>query len=656
MISSGFQGLFPERSSVPLVFALCTMVASLGGHFSVACSVEFQRLQHESAAVVLEDFEDGLTKWAWTDTNHVVGQGGANLVEAYSVPVDNQEISQQGALFLFRKAENSWARLHMRLDGVQLQEAGCTEVSLWVRGDGGNVVFDIVLLARSVAGLERSYSKTLHINGRGWNQVNIPLAEIRDREGRVASRALDSVFALQFSKQGSWESFFFFVDQIVASRVPGDALQARPTPQQRQTPRGGVSVNVDFENVIGQTRLRVGSNIHGMKSNLLQKEEITKLISSLDLGLLRIRTSDQWLWKDDEEISFDFERLDELVGHSKSLGADPLICVSPRDRSKVDDGTFVKLVADVVGRYVLSPLAVKCFELFHRPTSFPLRIPLDEVIENHVVLKENIQLQNASSLVGGFGDSSAWQSSLQKFVRRVGALDFISFHFYGIHNASTDDDQLFDAARRGVSTDLPNQMAPLALRRLLERAGGKNTEIMITECNLNSLRGAERGDPDERVSAPMAAAWFATLFARLSRDVDHLLQSQLIGNGWGLVDNNGKIAPAYWAVWFYNNFFPKGTVVCRVSSSSDNITVLAGRTEVGGKLLLVNTTGVVLTAYVESTLREPLALVRALQISPRDTSLTLMAENPVPLKLVAAPVCPLDLPPYSITVVEFFTD
>ncbi len=202
------------------------------------------------------------------------------------------------------------------------------------------------------------------------------------------------------------------------------------------------------------------------------------------------------------------------------------------------------------------------------------------------------------------------------------------------------------AARETVSADLPNQV-PLHrldewLRQLYPPDG---VPLEVTECSLNALRTREGKAADERINTAFGAAWFSALFVQMAGKAENLVHYKLVGDGWGLLDDDGKPQPSYWAIWACNTYFPPGTRLTAAATNYAPLLILSGKTPTANNVLLVNTAPNAVEVQLESIGMATMRMVRVRLLQDRDPpSYTEMA----PTALVR-----LRLLPYGVGVVQF---
>jgi len=282
----------------------------------------------------------------------------------------------------------------------------------------------------------------------------------------------------------------------------------------------------------------------------------------------------------------DVSNLVEAARFAHSIGARPLICVRMRPSWGLSPSEFAAycgaLARALRARGVLSP----SFEIFEAPDLGPTQLSPGEMVGYFDEARRAIKAVLPDAEVGGPGLSAPWREEVEGFLARCGKLDFFSFHFFGTHNASTSSERLFRAATEVVAADLPDQLTPGEVRATLVAAGHPRAKVLVTRLNLNSIRTAEGGPRDPRVSSGYCAAWLAAFLASASRDVDCAIYYDAVHPGWGLLRGDVK-TPAYHAIWLFSTYFPRGATACPCSPAGPGF-CFAARTRTAGNVLLVN--------------------------------------------------------------------
>ncbi|HID07640.1 MAG TPA: hypothetical protein EYP10_10910 [Armatimonadetes bacterium] len=253
--------------------------------------------------------------------------------------------------------------------------------------------------------------------------------------------------------------------------------------------------------------------------------------------------------------------------------------------------------------------------------------------------------------VGGMGVAAPWRTLVLPFINDVQGLDFVSFHFYGTHNASTDTDTLMKAAITGVAVDLPNQLPLNLLHALVRQRWGAHAGVYITEANINSVRNDDGSARDERIAQPQAMAWWLTFLQTASSTVNEIIQYKLCGGGWGLIDDAGMPTPAYWAVWLFNIYAPRDSDICRLVSADGAIKGMAVRTPTALNVLMANVRSepIRIEVTVEWRSAPHLKMVRLRRILPAGVSVS----QPTYEILSRESTQRVLLPGYGIAVLQF---
>ncbi len=574
---------------------------------------------------MLEDFEQGVGRWSVEIQRRSVELPLLAQVEVSRMtPPDG---GKQAGLFVWRRAErNEWARFIFPLDGTQLSARKAKGLTFWWLGDGSDATVTVVLVAER-QGVERLFRLELTLPSQ-WRQERLAWEAFVDAEGTPATVFVRYLKGLRLERNGAFEPFFFILDQLTAevTATPVRTVAARAV--------------VDFQQEQQANLLRWGSHWDEKALSFLQNADTRKRIAQLRLGWAKLQFNEllqRW----------DFEATAKLVQQwgqqVRQLQMVPVVNLSPLKSEDLPTGAFQQQAVFWAQR--LFP-TVRLFELLHRPSEPPLQLRAEVQVVYFAALLDAIKQIAPTVQVGGWGESAAWRDRLQLLFTKAPRPDFFTLHFYGTHNASTSDEELMRAARETVSADLPNQV-PLHrldewLRQLYPPDG---VPLEVTECSLNALRTREGKAADERINTAFGAAWFSALFVQMAGKAENLVHYKLVGDGWGLLDDDGKPQPSYWAIWACNTYFPPGTRLTAAATNYAPLLILSGKTPTANNVLLVNTAPNAVEVQLESIGMATMRMVRVRLLQDRDPpSYTEMA----PTALVR-----LRLLPYGVGVVQF---
>ena len=99
---------------------------------------------HASAAVLIDDFEEGVGAWTTNDAI-VAGRDPAKLCGIYTTSNSAADRGEQAAMVEFLEGESTWASVTISIDGQNWAQHNCTALSMWLRGDGSDSQVNVVL-------------------------------------------------------------------------------------------------------------------------------------------------------------------------------------------------------------------------------------------------------------------------------------------------------------------------------------------------------------------------------------------------------------------------------------------------------------------------------------------------------------------------------
>ncbi|HIE09770.1 MAG TPA: hypothetical protein EYP65_07985 [Armatimonadetes bacterium] len=346
-------------------------------------------------------------------------------------------------------------------------------------------------------------------------------------------------------------------------------------------------VEVRFDRLEGELRLKVGATLHQGWAQAVRSAAVRGALRELRLEYLRLPTgAELGPFAGPVPGLMDISNLAEAAKFALSVGAKPLVCIRTQPAwglSPSEFGAYCGALAQALKREGLSRLS---FEIFESPDMGPDQMTAEETARYFVKARKAIKALLPWAEVGGPGLSAPWREEVEDFVGRCGRLDFLSFHFFGTHNASTSSGRLFRAAWEAVAADLPDQLTPGEVRATLIAVGHTKAKVLITRLGVNSIRNPDGTPKDPRVSSGYSAAWLASFLASTSREVDSAIYYDALRPGWGLLRGEKK-TPAYYALWLFSTYFPRGAKACFRSSSGPGF-CFAARTKTAGNVLLVN--------------------------------------------------------------------
>jgi len=355
--------------------------------------------------------------------------------------------------------------------------------------------------------------------------------------------------------------------------VPGPPKQVR---------QAGVSV--DFGKVTGTTRLRVGGTLGAGGAEALETEAARQAISEAAWHLVRVRTSELI------DSAADVSKLEQSCNAIRVARAYPVICVDGTRKGLLSGETLAALGETLVRKLnVELQRNVLFWEVLNEPTVGGLSLSNQEVLDTYWECARRMQTVDPHIRVGGVGFSAPFREHLNRMLRNA-RTDFLSFHFYGTHNNSTDDADLLKGAKAGMCVDLPDQALAVDVAAQLAGSKSKDAKVFVTECGVNSVRRESGQARDARVQGLFGATWLTTLLTRLAPSVDEVLLHGVGDASWGVLDKAGKRLPSYWATYLFNVYCPLKSDICPTVSTDADVVAFAVRTNTSANMFVVNNT------------------------------------------------------------------
>ncbi len=542
---------------------------------AVLCSLAFAQ-----QPIVLDDFEDGPERWIARDSEQPEETAPARLISFFQSNRVPEGGGKHSLFVLFHDAEDSWATLSLPVNGQELARKKITAISFWLRGDGSSQPVDVVLSAWPDEQTELAYSTTIALDSRQWVPVVIPLDRFV-RQGKPIGEDLALVRFFQFKKTGTWQSLSFRVDEIQA--LTGEVSAPAEVPE---LPAGVRSYTLEAD-FTGQGILPFRTSF-GANFDITQEVEWTdKLQSAAEaLGAQIIRVTVPVPQSEGEEQEL-LRRLDTAVERLLEVAATVMICIDAPLSPELDDRAVADFAARLVARYNVERRArVVYWEIFDEPLLLTEE-DLSRAIKLFNRAAARMKVIDRNIRIGGMSLAYADEEQLSYIMNKANHLSFCSWHFYGTHLRNTSDRDLMAAAVDGMTYGTPNQASVQQVERLLQQAGLTSGLLFITECNANAKKTETGAAEDPRLSQPFNAAWFAALAMTIGPQVDLLLASHLVGEGWGVLDPQGNTGPAYWAIRLLMKYAPRGRWMCPVKGTTRTLRAMALKDRKTGECCLV---------------------------------------------------------------------
>ena len=543
----------------------------------------------EAASIVLDDFEAGVGAWR-TNDREAAGRHPSGIAMIYTVGRVVDGRTQQAALIEFTAARDTWASVSLPIDGTLWAQHNVGQISLWMRGDGSEGSVDLTL--RSKLGEERvdvSYTYRLSLEGRDWQRRAIRLFAFEDAEGNPPTMdVIRNAYLLQFAKTGSWSSFNFYVDDIMAEPIPGAEGHAL-------LPAGGpLAVRVDFTRtqarMLGQVGANLGGNVGLVLESPASAASIGRAVEQLTPSVIRLRLSDFY---DPQIGDYDLIRLNRVINWVGETGARAQVCLNPalipgEDGAEARlDPEFEEVAVRLVALRQGGP-TVRYYELFDRPLLNGHFDSVQALVAAYNSFAARVIEADPEARVGGPGLGAAWETQVRGFLEGVQTLHFFSLQLFGAHNAEAPSEALIEAAATGAVSGLPDQLTLEQIRHLAHSVRRPMPELFVTSMALNSARGPDGSAADGRVVSNFGAAWTAAAVLQSSSYADKFLQYRLYDGGWGMLDDRGRAGPLFATAWLLRNYAPRGSTLCHMIRPAPDVLVAAVWTGTARNVLVVS--------------------------------------------------------------------
>jgi len=601
---------------------------------------------HAEETVVLAGFEDGLGSWETTQAALPGGALPTESVRIYQSRSTHATGGQSCMFVMFPQAVRCVARVFMPISGADLATKDARALSFWVRPYGPGSSVQMVFSGTDGAGQAHEYIATLHLAEADWTQVVVPLGKFTENGAPMAD-LLRSMTSFAFRKVGTWEPVHFRIDDLAVlcgaapappagegpgetavteaptgpQPTPGEATE-QPTPPDRvrpgaegpepaevsppvgpaetATPEAALAgalpepgpaysqtVSVRFQDLDPPVPYRpaLGGSVLLKDAPLLGDERVAARLRVLGLTILRVRVA--------VPASFalsdaDLGALDAIVGARNSVGAKSvMICLDLPFDAKLDAPKLAEFAAGLARRYnVEKRTPVTYWELFNAPAFLGTS---DQVLASKIANAAAKALKQVDPNIrpGGLGFSSPGESKLRSLMETATDLVFYSWHFYGSQFVDTTPEQIMSSAHAGVTYGSAEPYAPASVEALLRSVGQGDRLLLVTECNANSVRDSDAAR-DPRLSTPLNAAWLASAAMSFAPYVDVMVVSRLVGDGWGILREDGTPCAAYWAAYLLTRDAVRGSHICMTDTQDTAVRALATRGEKTRQVVLVN--------------------------------------------------------------------
>ncbi len=642
-----------------------------------------------ATSLVVDDFENGVDNWTRNDKVHSDNETvPASLVDIVATrpPAGLPFTSRGAALFSFKSGKTSWASASRRVDGASWAKIGAQTLTFWLNADGAPQGTSLVLRAAvsNADGSKREEIWTLpvRLNVKQWRQVTIPLKDVRNEAGVPLLSQLSKVYLMQFVQRGTWESRFFTIDQIeiegngkplpvavatnavaTTSATPSNTTSSTRTPQ--TVAPGTLQVGVDFLKLQGRITTSADVSLGAASDDtggaaqypLLTSKPFRDAMTVLGPRLIRLDAASLVTMTDSSRPGFDFSRLVANVKQVRALGAEPLVALSNDAAWGLDARGFASFCAQAARAVNVGAAAnggARRFEIVPPSSTSadgaiisPSATMSDaEVVTLYNSARAAIKAVSPAFRVGGVAASGTRASVVPALIKGAQGLDFLTLQFYGANNGKPEANVLFGATR--------NLNSLRAAASLLDKSRFNAAPIYVTQSNLSNARDLDAGTSgDERVTQMVSGAWWLSFLGNSSRVADAVFHNDATNAGWGLLNPQARAYPAYYAMWMWNTYAPRGSNRVLVTAPASgvaafavNAPVVAGQPRLHN-VLLANTRGENTTVRVAI---RGFAVLRAAQMQVLDNP---EAGVRTDVALPKSAFQTVTLKPYAVAVVQF---
>ncbi len=655
----------------------------------------------KNTSLVVDDFEQGVDNWTRNDKAHSDRSSApVSLVDIVATrPSAGLPFASRGAaLFSFKSAKNAWASASRRVDGAAWAKIGARTLTFRINADGATQDTNFVLRAAiaNADGSRREETWTLpvRLTTRQWRQVVAPLTAFKNAGNVSLSSQLNHVYLMQFVQRGSWESRFFTVDQIEiegnGTPLPVAVATSKPTASSTRTPNvaspgtapagtlaGTLQVGVDFLKLQGRITTSMDVSLGSTTVNgesefpLLASKSFRDALTVLRPRLVRLDASALVTMTDSSRPSFEFSNLLAHVKQVRALGLEPLVALTNDAAWGLDARGFARFCAQAAKAVNVGATAnggARSFEIVATlgadangaPVSPATTLSDGEAVALFNSARNAIKAVSASYRVGGICSSSTRSSVIPALLKGAQGLDFLSLQFHGANASGADASQLFGATR--------NLNSLRAAAALLDKSRFKTAPIFVTQSNLSNARrldgssdssssdssSGEAGTVgDERVSQMVSGAWWMSFAGNASHIADAVFHNDAADANWGLLDPQARAFPAYYALWMWNTYAPRGSVRAAVTAPNSGVAAFAVNAPVVAGSPRLHNVLLANTRNADTTVRVSIrgfAVLRAAQMQVLDN---VAAGVRTDVALPKSAFQTITLKPYAIAVVQF---
>jgi hypothetical protein len=597
--------------------------------------------------LVLDDFENGVGKWATNDKTKTASNP-ASLIEVLPTAGSPLVPASKGAgLFTFKAAQNSWASASIKVDGNAWAKIGARSLAFYLNA-GGNTKGVEVLVRRATKSGDEAFRLPwpVRLDVKKWRKVVIPLTYFKsDRDKASLSSRLGGVYLVQFVMRNSWDARFFTVDHVQIEGtgkpiVAGTGGSEAPATPATSTPVTNISV--DYLRLQG--KIRTGANVTvGAGTDpqdlstypLNESSEFRSAIRELKARFIRLDAAEYSDLLDSSRPAFDFTRLQNAVIATRAIGAQPLVTISlPAEWNLEASGyaSFASQAARALNAPNVGP--ANYFELATGMST----LGDAAVVAYYNAARAAIKRVRSTIKVGGVSASAGRTSTLRALLRGAAGLDFLMVQDFGTMAGNPTDKALLDAARG--TTRIRTVAASLDASRF------KNASLFVI-ANLNATRQPDQNVPsDPRTVQMISGAWWGTYLSNASRYADQVFHSNASIPEWGLLDEGVRAYPAYYTMWLWNTYAPDGSERVLTNVANSDIYALGFNTPTAHNLILINTQPEERTAQISI---RGFPVLRQARIRVYDDP----RSQPTLVNLPKSPFQTIKLRPYAAAVVQF---
>ena len=568
----------------------------------------------EPTSILLDDFESGIGAWRTNDSTVANQEQLATLCGIYPTSMRPPGGGAQAAMLDFLPARNAWASVSLSIDGPTWHNSQIGQLSMWIRGAERDTSVAVTLRAKiptPQGGFQdRSYTQQVQLSPTAWQHISLRLFGFQTRDGiALDDETLPHLYLLQFVKTGTWKRTRFYVDRIEAR--PLIFSDQPPLPLADEHKPIVVDLRQELGRCLSQVGFGVSRDVAASNADPTKQRRMATHAADLRPCVGRLRTADYY---DDSQQQFDLFSLNEALKWLTGIGIRPLLCLDMPDRDKTSlDRAAVweqlQLTATKVAELNREAKMAPYYELVAPPAPDDLD-QVGDLIMSYQRFFSLIEAADHKAVIGGPGLAVVNRELIEE-TAGAASMSFFSYHLMLPGPTWPDDSRLASAATTGALSSLEWGYEQIA-RHLASTI--HNSELFITKWGVEQPWAADTAVRADQETAD--ALFLATSALSASRFVDKLLWRDLSDRTSGLLDEQGRPKPAYWAAWLVSTYAPRGASYRAYIERPDNLLIVAITTRTAANIFVVNRSPWQTSVQMEVVGAQTPAIVREHRLEP----------------------------------------